>query len=71
MIGVNLYSVDDSATHLRLDTITSAVLTKATGRLALTQVVNGKPTVTILAGQEASDLFQALTKIKSGVFSAI
>jgi hypothetical protein len=71
MIGVNLYSADDSATHLRLDTITSATLTKATGRLALTQVTNGKPTVTIITGQEAGDLFQALQRIKSGVFTAI
>jgi hypothetical protein len=71
MIGVNLNSVDDSATHLRLDTITSAVLTKATGRLALTQVISGKPTVTIITGQEGTDLFAALTRIKSGVFTAI
>jgi hypothetical protein len=71
MIGLNLYSVDDSATHIDLSTITSAVLQKATSRLTLFQTIKGRPVVTFYNGAEACDLFNALTKIKAGLYYTV
>jgi hypothetical protein len=72
MIGITTEAVDDSATHIDLNSITAGVFKVSTSTLSLFRLQkNGRAVVQTVTGQQAADLYNALVKIKAGTYTTI